>query len=685
MTKDQGFFSVSASVGNTQPQANNLDSKQGQAHPNSFLPSPELPELMGESKVVNGKDKGNIGHNKQINPDSEEKTSVSSRILWGWAVLFVLIFGSVGFGATTMLLKLPGLPNCPKIFWPLASGSMRMYCAEMQAEEKTVEGYLKAIALVEALPQDHPMRSQINENVESWAMAILDLGETQFHEGKLEDAIATARQIPPYVKAYNLVTDKINYWQKVWAEAEAAEKAIEKELKQSDWHQAFREAVKLAYIDNKYWSTTKYEAAVNKIQSAREESSKLDAAYAQLRRGGADNLLNAIAEAEKIPETSYAYQEAKTLISDAKNKLLKLIQNQIDQEQWQDLVALADRIPANLGLQEQVNDWRTLARAGVTAQNGTIPNLETAVIQLQDIDVNSPLYSKSQDLIITWQKEIEDLGHLEKGRQLAQMGSINDLTSAIAEVQLIPNYNPRYDEAQQEIKAWTKQIQILEDQPILNRANELASNNSIESMQEAISQARLIVPNRALYNEAQEQIRTWQISIEKQQDQPILDQAISLANAGDYSTAIETAQQIGEDRALYAETRSQIRSWQREIKANALFQEAQVLASNASTESLVKAINLVQQIPTKTDVRNRGMQAANNWSYQILAIAQNAANTSIPAAIEIAKLVPSGTTAYNSAIAQVEAWNRLLNPPSIDAATDSLSDINNNSVNEIGN
>ncbi len=64
---------------------------------------------------------------------------------------------------------------------------------------------------------------------------------------------------------------------------------------------------------------------------------------------------------------------------------------------------------------------------------------------------------------------------------------------------------------------------MIEDRPILERAQEIALPGDINSLSNAIIQARAIAKNRALYRDAQREIRDWQVRIERMEDQPILE------------------------------------------------------------------------------------------------------------------------------------------------------------------
>ena len=91
---------------------------------------------------------------------------------WQFLLLTMLaiLTGTLAF-AVTSLFRMPNLPNCRAIFWPTASAAMRLQCAESYASQDSVDFLLEAIALVEKLPDDHPLRAEINAKVEIWSRA----------------------------------------------------------------------------------------------------------------------------------------------------------------------------------------------------------------------------------------------------------------------------------------------------------------------------------------------------------------------------------------------------------------------------------------------------------------------------------------------------------------------------------
>jgi hypothetical protein len=174
---------------------------------------------------------------------------------------------------------------------------------------------------------------------------------------------------------------------------------------------------------------------------------------------------------------------------------------------------IASQIPPIPELQADVDDFIILGEAKRSSFLGTVAGLDTAIAQAQQIDASRDIYNEAQELIARWQLELEDVSRLEKARILASQGTINDSIAAISEVQLIPSNSPRAREARQEIERWRVQVETIEDRPYLERAEQIAVNEDIASLQKAITEASQIPYGRALYPAAQKKIRLWRAKI----------------------------------------------------------------------------------------------------------------------------------------------------------------------------
>jgi hypothetical protein len=630
----------------------------------------DVPATGSNSKSVKRRKK-NHPEGLPINSNSEETAKLSSTSgkwprwmkSWTWLVVLMLIPGSVGFLAMAMLLKLPTAPNCPSIFWPLASASVRLHCAQLAASKQTVNDLLQAIALVKELPQNHPLHGEIDRFIEEWSRDILKLADQSFQTGNLEEAIATAQKIPQDLTAYKLVDEQIGKWQSIWSKAEETYNGAIAQVKEQHWQSAFMLSAKILRVDNQYWARTKYDQLNRLIATAREDGDKLGKAESLANSKVVDNLLEAIKLAESIGQESYIYQKAQEAIPPFGRKMLELAQAKLDKQDADEALNIARQIPESAKLQGETDDFIAIADAKRSAWIGNVSGLEAAIAQAQQIAPSRPVYNEAQQLIAGWQLEIEDVANLEKARILASQGTVPNLIAAIAQVQLIPASNPRAREARQEIGRWSAQVETIEDQPYLDRAEQIAIFDDINSLQAAIAQASEIRRGRALYPEARKKIRTWVGKIQRIQDQPYLAQAQELAQSGNLTAAINVAQQIASSgRALSQEAQAAINNWEGQIRTRENWRKAQEVGATGTPEALVEAIRLADRVSNNSILRMDANLAIDQWSQQLLEIARSQGESDIAKGIDTAKSIPRGSAAYSAAQEQIRTWQEFLNP-----------------------
>ena len=571
----------------------------------------------------------------------KQKKKFNLRLGWSfWGLVSLLVTTSAGISAVMVLLKLPAVPNCPSLFLPTASVSMRIYCAELAANKQTVDNLLEAIALLKELPPDHPMKAQVDEYLAQWSKDILALGDDSFQKGQLETAIATARRIPANTSAQALVEKQIKKWQDVWQKADALYQQAEQALRDGNWPVATRFSSQLLNIENRYWAESKYTEILEKGKQAREDAKQLNRAYQLVSMGSISNLIEAIEIAKSVNPNSYAYNPAQKIIQDASQKLLGIARTSLDNEDWRGIIQIANRLSRVIDTPEakRLDD---LAQAIAKSQEGTAAGLEAALARLDRIDRTSPFYDRIQRLSLRWRRDIEGLSSLERARQLASSGQNADLVAAIAQARLVPQSSPRFNEAITQIRRWTEQVEGSEDRPILARAEQLAAGGGAQTYQAAIQQASLIGPNRALYKDAQEKISRWSTSLETNQDQPYLDQAQALARVGNYQDAINFVSQIPSGRSLYNQAQANIRTWQ-----------ASLNNQNRTTTPVPE----VPSIPSSPEVTNSRIDGGAD----ILVTAQGQAGTNLQEAIATAQTIPNISSAYTTAQAQIQEWQQQL-------------------------
>ncbi|MEG4343889.1 hypothetical protein QUB70_11445 [Microcoleus sp. A003_D6] len=580
-----------------------------------------------------------------------------------WLAVSLMLSVGMGFVAIASLLNLTSQSNCSKIFWPTASANDRFFCAQEAASKRTVDDLLLAIELVNALPPDHPLRPRINGQIDRWSEDILRLGNASFQEGKLEEAIAIARKVPQNVPAYPTVEKQIEKWQSIWSDSEKIYRTAEDHLRQEEWALAFREATLLLDSGNTFWESAKYEELTEAIQATRAEGNKLVKARNKASEGGFDNLVTGIKLAEGIGQNSYLYQAANKLIAEFSKKMMDIAQKRLQAGDWQQATAMANKIPESANLKEQVQDFNELANATSQALTGSVDGLSKAIESAQKLKSGRPLYQQAQDLVGRWQQEIADVKVLDLASRLAAPGGVNNLRAAIAQLQTVPESNPRSEQALRQISRLSRQIELLEDSPYLQRANDLARTGDPNSLEAAVAQASRIGRGRALYVEAQGKIQAW---IERRQrlvDQPFLDRAQQLAAAGNLAGAIEMARRIRSGRVLYEQARSNIRTWEAQFQGEQGLQSARQVARSGTADALQTAISLASQVPQSSSLRWQASEAIDEWSQRILALGVEQSSSDLAGAIATLKKIPSGTRAFEQARSQIKVWEESLNPP----------------------
>ncbi|MBE9187511.1 hypothetical protein IQ270_23405 [Microcoleus sp. LEGE 07076] len=580
-----------------------------------------------------------------------------------WLAVSLMLSVGMGFVAISSLLNLTAQSNCSKIFWPTASANDRFFCAQEAASKRTADDLLRAIELVNALPSDHPLRPRINGQIDRWSQDILRLGNARFQEGKLDEAIAIARKVPRNVPASVTVEKQIEKWQSLWNDAEKIYRTAVDYLRQEEWTKAFSEATLLLDTGNTFWESAKYEELTKAIETTKVEGNKLVKARNTASEGGLENLVTAIKLAQGIDGSSYLYQAANKLIAEFSKKILAIAQKRLQTGDWQEAVAIASKIPESANLKEQVQDFNQLASGTAQALTGSVDGLSKAIEIAQKLKSGRPLYKQAQDLVGRWQQEMADVKTLDAASRLAAPGGVNDLRAAIGQLQTVPQSNPRSQEARIQIARLSRQIELLEDSPYLQKANDLAIAGDPNSLEAAVAQASRISQGRALYGEAQTKIQAWIERRQRLQDQPFLERAQQLAARGNLAEAIEMARRIRSGRVLYEEARSNIRTWEAQFLGEQGLQNARQAARAGTADALQAAITLAIQVPESSSLRWQASEAIDEWSQRILALGVEQSSSDLAGAIATLKKIPPGSRAFDQARSQIKVWEESLNPP----------------------
>ncbi len=326
---------------------------------------------------------------------------------WHWIVGVFLLTGGASVSALSYLTQSPQPSNCLAELESGESVSATIYCATATVDEQNPDKLSRAIKLVNAIPQDNPLRANGDKLIEGWSQALMYLSEKAFHEGDLRTAIETAELIPASISLHESARGQIKKWQSIWSQAEEIYKNAEAKMKENEsknWYGALSTARRLRTLENAYWANTRYQELVHNIQSLREEKEK----------------------AEK------AESEAKLAASNSNSDL-------------------GDK-------EAQTDDFAQLQKARALANSGKLDNMRAAIIEASVI-ITEPHYQDARKLITYMEDKIanlEDSSYLESAKKLAGKSNEISLQMAINEASLIAKDRPLYKQAEAEIATWNK-------------------------------------------------------------------------------------------------------------------------------------------------------------------------------------------------------------------------------------
>jgi hypothetical protein len=142
---------------------------------------------------------------------------------------------------------------------------------------------------------------------------------------------------------------------------------------------------------------------------------------------------------------------------------------------------------------------------------------------------------------------------LARTRELTSENQAADFVEALKIARLIQPDEPQYQEAQQYITRWSQVILDMA-QGRADRRNDSSTSIAAENFGAAITTARMVPPDDAeVYRRAQEAINHW--------SQQIFDLAQDRADEAKFDVAVQTAEIIPSDVAIYPEVQAAIEVW----------------------------------------------------------------------------------------------------------------------------
>ncbi len=193
------------------------------------------------------------------------------------------------------------------------------------------------------------------------------------------------------------------------------------------------------------------------------------------------------------------------------------------------------------------------------------------------------------------------------------------------------------------------------NQAVLDLAKMSLQETQASDLSLAIATARRIKLGEPLYEQAQENIKIW--------SRMILDLAEGRAKQRQYANAIAAARLITKNEPLYAKAQAAINLWRLEgkqyVSNTTLLDAANALIQPGQASTYNRAIEVAKKVPSGQPGFDTAQKSIEKWSEKILDLAKRrAAQGELNAAIETATLVPQETASYEDAQDAIQKWRK---------------------------
>ncbi|MCG9893318.1 MAG: hypothetical protein MH252_19875 [Thermosynechococcaceae cyanobacterium MS004] len=544
-----------------------------------------------------------------------------------WIVVLVTS-GVTGVVAFQWLTGLPATPNCRKIFQVTLSDSSQLYCADQAARKGDEASLSAALKLAGSINEKDPLFEQSRQLANHWSEAILVLARQKVDSGNLKQGVTLAEQVPNTSAVYPEAQSMIQDWRANWKQGESIFKEARKAIQEQNWGMATEQVRNLVQIGSDYWQK-QADRIVAEISVEQQAFLKIDAAQSLASYGTSDDIAKAIQSVSQIDPKRLARKRVVEKIDEWSGKLVEIARSAHENGDYKAAIEAAQKVPPNAKVANiaagylQLGRAETLERESAAEQDSgsgtggsdSLWHSMQAYAYVAQIDPSTPVYQTSQAQRQKWEGKVQNWGQLAIARWLADIDQVSGYRTAIAQASMVKPDQPRRVEAQTLIAAWTKQIETFTDRQFLARAKQIAVGNTIENLQNAIAEASKALSG-TLQGTAQTLVAEWRSSVERVQDQPILDQARALAQKGDLSGAIRIAETIESGRALYGRARDEIYGWVGQIQAvedRPILNEAEALASEGR---LSEAIARASDIGSNRNLYGEAQSRIADWAAQ---------------------------------------------------------------------
>ncbi|MEM8640321.1 MAG: hypothetical protein AAGG51_16120 [Cyanobacteria bacterium P01_G01_bin.54] len=191
------------------------------------------------------------------------------RLLLFWLIISICVLGSFTIGGIWLAQRMPER-SCQQDL-PMRSASEWLYCQETAAAAGDVAAGFAILAETSQWSPTHPLYPKQQERLQVWSQWAFDRAKTALDQGDLNQALLTARRIPPNSPLADTSRNAMATWQTQWQQAEQLEAAFEQAIAAQDWQSALNLTYKIAQSPLVHWRTERTDVLLQRLRYSRAQ------------------------------------------------------------------------------------------------------------------------------------------------------------------------------------------------------------------------------------------------------------------------------------------------------------------------------------------------------------------------------------------------------------------------------
>jgi hypothetical protein len=412
-----------------------------------------------------------------------------------------------------------------------------------------------AIATLKIVPTNSPSYDRAQESIAKWSVQAQDSANI---DAKFEQSMRTGDWNQSFVILQTVQKMRGTYWNGFKHDKMSAKLAQERDA----WDKL--QEAKDALVDKE---SDDYNTRARRIELAVKTAGKKDKIVELPLPTTPDPIVKAMKLANQIDPTTYVYRDGQILRSKWSKHLVSLSINSYKAQNFSEAIEIVQKVPQDTSVYGEAQDWVKLNQAHVRAGKRHMLAMMDAIAQVKKIPRTSSIYTLARTKRSNWEGMLKQQTQFQWAKTIASFQQPATLALAIETAKQIPTQSEVGQSIQGEISTWNRQIETIDNRTILAKARQIVSKDeSLPNLKAAVRLAGKITKDRPLGEEITGYVADWNEKIQTIEDRPILANAMAVASRGNYAQAVTIANRITPGRALYQDAQSQVRYWNLELQ-----------------------------------------------------------------------------------------------------------------------